>query len=207
MTTPVHARWQLAGLGMADSKAFARATGRDDNMGMEEHPALSSDSKCLAAKVCAIVLAMAGYVLLWSGFKPVVFSGVKADFSCFYRAGRMVAVGDGAQVYDLAAQSRYDRGLGSEFVDGSGRRFSLPFVFPPYALALLALPFVLRRALRWDDKPVVAALVAPVVFVPAVLALMQGQLSILMLLLFAIAFAGMAEGNDAQAGLALAFTT
>jgi hypothetical protein len=216
---------------MADSNAFARATGRDDNMGMEEHPALSSDSRCLAAKVCAIVLAMAGYVLLWSGFKPVVFSGVKADFSCFYRAGRMVAVGDGAQVYDLAAQSRYDRGLGSEFVDGSGRRFSLPFVFPPYALAvlapmsrlpyrwaelmwfaanagmLLALPFVLRRALRWDDKPVVAALVAPVVFVPAVLALMQGQLSILMLLLFAIAFAGMAEGNDAQAGLALAFTT
>lgn len=181
--------------------------------------------------LCAAAVAIAFYALVWSCFKPLVFSGMKADFSCFYRAGRMVAAGDAALVYDLRAQGRYDRGLGTEFVDGSGRRFSLPFVFPPYALAmfallsrlpyrwaelawyavnvgmLLALPFVLRRSLRWSDRQVALALLASVLFIPAVLSLMQGQLSILMLFLFAIAFAFLAEGNDAHAGLALALTT
>lgn len=177
------------------------------------------------------MLAIVCYGVVWNCFKPVVFSGVKADFSCFYRAGRMVTAGEAAHVYDLRAQSRYDRRLGTEFVDGSGHRFSLPFVFPPYTLLLFAalsrlsyrdaelvwfvanagmlvvLPFLLRRALAWSDKWVIAALVAPVVFVPALLALMQGQLSILMLLLFAMVFVCLTEGKDVQAGLALAFTT
>ena len=140
----------------------------------------------------------------------------------------MVIAGDGARVYDLTAQREYDQRLGTSFVDGQGRRFSLPFVFPPYALALfaplsrlpyrsaefvwylanagmlLALPFVLRKSLASSDKAIAAELLAPVLFVPAVLALMQGQTSILLLLLFSMAFAALAEGQDTFAGFLLA---
>ena len=172
--------------------------------------------------------AIVCYALIWIAFKPVVFSATRSDFSCFYRAGRMVVAGDGARVYDLAAQREYDQRLGTSFVDGQGREFSLPFVFPPYALALfaplsrlpyrraefvwyaanvgmlLALPFVLRKSLASSDKAIAAELFAPILFVPAVLALMQGQTSILLLLLFALAFAGLDEGKDTLAGCLLA---
>ena len=177
----------------------------------------------------AAAAAILSYALIWFWFKPMVFCATKSDFSCFYRAGRMVIAGDGARVYDLAAQRDYDRRLGTSFVDGQGRQFSLPFVFPPYALALfaplsrlpyrsaefvwyvlnagmlLALPFVLRRSLASSDKTIATQLFAPVLFVPAVLALMQGQTSILLLLLFAMAFAALDEGNDTLAGFLLAF--
>jgi len=177
----------------------------------------------------AAVAAIVAYVFIWTWFKPIVFSTTKSDFSCFYRAGRMVIAGDGAKIYDLEAQLAYDQRLGTTFVDGQGQQFSLPFVFPPYTLALfaplsclpyraaelvwyvanvgmlLALPFLLPRRVGSSDKAIAAGLLAPVLFIPAVLALMQGQTSILLLLLFAMAFATLAEGQEIAAGFILAF--
>lgn len=184
-----------------------------------------------AALLFAIVVAVMCYGSIWSCFKPQVFSGVKADFPCFYRAGRMVVTGDGARVYDLNAERQYDARLNTSFVDAGGHSFSLPFVFAPFVLLvfaplsrlpyseaeliwycanvcmLLALPFVLRRRLGWDNRGVVFALLAPLLFVPVTLALMQGQPSLLLLLIFAVAFADLSGGNDAQAGSMLALAT
>src|SRR5277367_4077007 len=170
-----------------------------------------------ALLLLAAAVAIAGYALLWVWLKPIVFSAKTSDFSCFYRAGRMVIAGDGARVYDLAAQREYDQRLGSSFVL-QGRQFSLPFVFPPYTLALFAplsrlpyraaeflwyaanagmllmLPLVLRKSLRSSSTSLAAQLLAPVFFLPAVLALLQGQPSILLLLLLAMAFAAFQAG-------------
>jgi len=179
----------------------------------------------------AAILAVLSYGWIWAGLRPIVFCNSSSDFSCFYRAGRMVIEGDGSRVYDLAAERQYDQRLGTGFLDKQGHSFSLPFVFPPYSLVLfaplaclpyrlaelawfvvnmgmlLALPFALRRRSQWRDKTIAAELLAPVLFLPVVLALMQGQPSILLLLLFAIAFAALAHGNDARAGMVLAFGT
>ena len=175
----------------------------------------------------AAAVAIACYAAIWLWFQPIVFSTTKTDFSCFYRAGRMVMASDGARVYDLAAQREYDQRLGTSFVL-EGRQFSLPFVFPPYTLALfaplsrlpyraaeflwyaanvgmlLALPFVLRQSLRSSSTSIAAQLLAPVFFLPAVLALMQGQPSILLLLLLAMTFAALDAGNETAAGVLLA---
>jgi hypothetical protein len=176
----------------------------------------------------AAAIALVGYALIWAGFKPMVFAGVKTDFSCFYRAGRMVVAGDGRLVYDLPAQAGYDARLGTRFVDGAGNTFSLPFVFPPYTLAvfaplaylpyryaeffwymanvamLLALPFALRKKLTWNVSATALAMLAPVLFIPAVLALMQGQPSILLLLLLAVVFGALSTGSQVIAGSLLA---
>ena len=184
-----------------------------------------------AAILWTAAIALAGYITIWTTLKPVIFAKNKSDFSCFYRAGKMVLAGDASRVYDLAAAQRYDRRLGTGFIDKQGRSFSLPFVFPPYSLTLfaalaclpyrnaelawfalnvgmlLALPFALRRRGEWQDNAVIAELLAPALFLPIVLALMQGQPSILLLLLFAMVFAALADGRDASAGMVLAFAT
>ncbi len=184
-----------------------------------------------AGLLLAIILTMIGYGLIWVCFKPLVFAGVKTDFSCFYRAGRMVVSGDGARVYDLNAERRYDARLNTQFVEAKGHSPALPFVFAPFVLLLfaplsrlpysqaelvwywvnagmlLALPFVLRRRLGWGDRGLIVALFAPVFFVPVTLALIQGQPSVLLLLIFAVAFAGWNRGNERLAGTVLALAT
>ena len=191
----------------------------------------STDARRRLAILLAAALAVLGYMIIWTRFKPVVFANTHSDFSCFYRAGRMVIEGDASRVYDLAAERQFDRRLGTNFVDGKGESFSLPFVFPPYSLAvfaplaclplrtaelawyvinigmLLALPFALRWRRQWKDQTIAAELLAPLLFLPAVLALMQGQPSILLLLLLALVFAALSQGQDARAGMALAFVT
>jgi Glycosyltransferase family 87 len=179
----------------------------------------------------AVAVAVICYGAIWGCFKPQVFSGVKADFSCFYRAGRMVVSGDAARVYDLHAERQYDSQLHTSFVDAAGHSFSLPFVFAPFVLLLfaplsllpysqaepvwygmnvgmlLAVPFVLRRKLGWGTRGVVIAILAPLSFVPVTMALMQGQPTILVLLIFALTFAALSAGNEVRAGTLLALAT
>lgn len=187
----------------------------------------ASERKALAI---AAAIAITGYFLLWLCVKPAVFKHSKSDFGTFYRAGRMVLAGDGSRVYDLAAEAQYDDALGTRAVDAEGNTVSLPFVFAPFALAiytplallpyrdaeklwyafnaamLLALPLLLRRRRVIGVKTCAVAMIAPLLFLPAILALMQGQPSVLILLLFALGYIDLANGNDARAGgwLALA---
>jgi hypothetical protein len=179
----------------------------------------------------AVLIAIAGYLALWMCVKPSVFRHSKSDFGTFFRAGRMVLAGAGPCVYDLAAESRYDDALGTKSVDTEGSSVSLPFVFAPFALIfyaplallpykaakavwyaanaamLLALPLLLRKHSVVGAKTCAFALIAPLFFLPVVLALMQGQPSILILLLFALGYGDLANGQDARAGCWLALAS
>ena len=190
----------------------------------------SDDLHCFPV-LLVVMVALGCYSLCWSGLKPKVFSGVQADFSCFYRAGRMVLAGDGTRVYDLNAERLYDARLKTSFVDSGGHSFSLPFVFAPFVLVvfaplsllpyrqsellwygmnvgiLLTFPFLIRNRLRWNQRTLIIALVAPAFFVPVILALMQGQPAILLLATFALTFANLAAGTELRAGAWLALAT
>jgi hypothetical protein len=181
----------------------------------------ATERKVLAT---AVAFAIAGYLTLWLCVKPAVFRHSKSDFGTFYRAGRMVLAGDGQSVYDLRAESQYDDALGTRSVDAQGNTVSLPFVFAPFALAiytplallpyqyaedvwyaanagmLLLLPFVLKRQRAIGVKTCAVAMIAPLLFLPAILALMQGQPSILILLLFTLGYTDLTNGRDARAG-------
>lgn len=96
---------------------------------------------CLGLALAALLLAQARLVINHDGnFYPNSTTPVGADLLVFYGAGRIVADGDGAQLYDPARQSSeqieilgIDRGLAI---------FPYPaFVAAPYAaLAKLSLP-------------------------------------------------------------------
>jgi len=138
----------------------------------------------------------------------------------------MVAGGDGARVYDLDAERSYDQALGTEVEDGRQRKLSLPFVFAPFVLALflplaalpyqqaelawyignvavlLSVPLLLRRHIK--PRIVMLCLLVSPCFVPAVLALLQGQPSPLILLFFALMYLDLCAGRDLRAGCWLA---
>jgi hypothetical protein len=181
----------------------------------------TTEQRIIAA---AVLIAIAGYLVLWLCIKPSVFARSRSDFGTFYRAGTMVLSGDGARVYDLSAEHQYDAALGTRSVDAEGNSVSLPFVFAPFALAfcaplallpyeqaeavwyainaamLLALPLLLRKRRLIGPRTSAIALIVPLLFLPVILALLQGQPSILLLLLFAMGYVDLADGKETRAG-------
>jgi len=159
-------------------------------------------------------------LLGWITFFPGALLHGHADFRQLYAAGYMVRTGHAGELYDIRAQQQFQDAL-----VGSDER-ALPFIRPAYQallfvpfsllpyrsaylaflavnLALLALAF---RALRshmshlmrvWRFLPVFLFLV----FYPISLALMQGQDSILLLLLLAWALAAVEGGHELRAGV------
>lgn len=143
----------------------------------------------------------------------------------------MVTNSDGARVYKLDAENEYDQALGMAATDTDGHRIHLPFVFAPFVLPvfatlswlsysdaalmwfavnvglLLIWPFLLGARLRWGNTALAFALCAPVLFLPATLALLQGQPSIVLLLLFTLVYLDLTNGNDLRAGCWLAMAT
>ena len=176
----------------------------------------------------ALAFTIAGYALLWICLKPAAFVERNSDFGCFYRAGRMVLAGEGAQAYDLHAEQRFDAQMGMRTFDGEGRFVSLPFLFAPFSLAwfallaclcypqaeaawyvanvamLLIIPFLLRRRSDRGTCYLICAWLVPLVFLPVILSLMQGQPSVLLVLFFAAAYADLRGGLEARAGCWLA---
>ncbi len=179
----------------------------------------------------ALLVSVAAYAFVWSVLRPRVFATSNADFSCFYRAGRMVTNGDGARVYNLHAEHEYDQALGMAATDPDGHRLHLPFVFAPFVLPvfaalswlsysdaallwfamnvglLLVWSFLLSDPLHWSNTALALALFAPALFLPATLALLQGQPSIVLLLLFTLVYLDLTNGNDFRAGCWLAMAT
>lgn len=188
----------------------------------------ATEQRILAA---VILIAIAGYLVLWLCVRPSVFARSRSDFGTFYRAGTMVLSGDGSRVYDLSAEQQYDAALGTRSVDAQGNSVSLPFVFAPFALAiyaplaalpydqaevvwyainagmLLALPLLLKKRLGMRLPSCAIALIVPLLFLPAILALLQGQPSILILLLFARGYADLGDGKETRAGCWLALAS
>lgn len=176
----------------------------------------------------ALVIVLVGYVMVWTTLRPATFAGRNTDFGCFYRAGRMVLAGEGARVYDLKAEHDFDKELGMQSFDGAGYFVSLPFMFAPFSLAcftplacldyaeaefawyvltvamLLAVPLLLRRRVAGSSGYLACCRIAPLLFFPVILSLLQGQASGLLLLLFAAAYADLREGRDFRSGCWLA---
>jgi len=162
------------------------------------------------------------FILLAFVVSLAVFVGTRlsaslqgTDFPDFYCAARMLAEGHGHQLYDAEVQRQYQARY-------AGRVGTL-YIHPPFeALAYLAVAWLpIRRAyllwlllnlaflgvsvrrlakeaiVPWDWRVVVAA---SLTFVPLLLCLLQGQDSLLQLLLVVLAFAALRRERAFAAG-------
>jgi Glycosyltransferase family 87 len=164
---------------------------------------------------CAAALMLVA-ALYWSAKEPSV---EKRDFSVTYLGARMVHLGLGPKVYDISEQ----RKLKATLLPNSE---PLIFEHPPFEALLLsplaALPY--RTAyLVWGAVNIVIWLVLPwllhpyapvprerlayfalwFLFMPLGVTLFQGQSSLLVLLLFSLAFISFKRGEEFRAGIAL----
>src|SRR5216684_6233378 len=165
----------------------------------------------------SLPILLAVQLLGWLTFFPTALRG-HADFRQLYAAGYMVRTGHAGQLYDTRAQQEFQDAL-----VGNDER-ALPFIRPAYQallfvpfsllpyrtaylgflavnLVLLAMTFwILRPNMRnlsrvWQGLPVFVFLV----FYPVALAHMQGQDSILLLLLLAAALVALEQGQERRA--------
>jgi Glycosyltransferase family 87 len=147
------------------------------------------------------------------------------DFTIFYTAGKCVNEGRGRQLYDLETQFALQRSFAPEV---KHRDNPLPFNHPPFEallfVPLAGLPYVtaylvwavfnlalilgfwtlLRPRLPSLQNLLPALpLLAMFAFFPLMVALLQGQDSILLLFLYGLAFSALASGRAFVAGLCL----
>jgi hypothetical protein len=149
-----------------------------------------------------------------------------ADFSIFYTAAKMIQHGQGAQLYDIAAQGRMESVLYPKVTTRGGTLIYdhppfeallyLPLAYVSYATAyiiwlvisvlllLLAVrllsPYMTEIKAAWAPLPILLYISSFLVFV----GLLQGQDSILLLLIFTLVFINLKQGRDFKAGLFLA---
>ena len=191
-------------------------------------PLVPADSPRKPMLRLAILLALAAMLAMhgWEFFRlrQEVGQGYP-DFTAFYSAGKCVLSGRGAEVYTMAGEARFQREFAAQV---KIRQSPLPFTHPPFEAALFAplalLPYqaaywtwnglsvmalfgflaLLRphvpNVWRWSRSlPITAALA----FFPVFVCLLQGQDSLVLLLLFAWAFVAMEKGHDSAAGFLL----
>ena len=162
------------------------------------------------------------FILVVFVFFVAAFAGARlsqsllgTDFPDFYCAARMLAEGHGHQLYDATVQRQYQARY-------SGRVGTL-YIHPPFeAVLYLAVSWLpLRRAyLLWSFLSLAflgasvrrlaneallpgdwrLGLAASLTFVPALLCLLQGQDSLLLLLLVVLAFTALRRGRAFAAG-------
>ncbi|HSA92264.1 MAG TPA: glycosyltransferase family 87 protein [Terriglobales bacterium] len=169
----------------------------------------------------ALVSVLAAYLWMVAGLRQKILEG-RMDFTAFYTGARLVADGRGADLYDARVQAEYQRNF-------AGRQTPLLFNHPPFELVLLLplawLPFphayaawmgVNLALLVWlaclrhpytRQFPYLRGLptlVAAAALFPVAWAMMQGQDSIPLLLLFALAWIALRRGQPFRAGCFLA---
>ena len=164
----------------------------------------------LVLQVCTLI----------SGISPV--RGGFIDFRSFYTAGHMLRTGHATQLYDYAAEQL----LQNTVVTPAPR--ALPMMSPPFtallfvplsllsfwpaytvfaiinilllvACIILVKPFLTALSSRWNPTPALLFLT----FLPAAIALLMGQLSILLLLLYSACFIALRRDRNFVAGLIL----
>lgn len=175
-----------------------------------------------------LLLALAGMMAMHAWVFLTLRQEVRQgypDFTALYAGGECVRVGLGPQLYDAETQARLQREFTAQVKIRQG---PLPFTHPPFEaalfapltffsypaaywvwnalslLALLAFVLLMRphipRLRAWSEAlPFLAALA----FFPVFVCLLQGQDSLLLLLLFGLAFGGMKDGGDFLAGVCL----
>lgn len=179
--------------------------------------------KRLVLTFCLTMLVLHAYTF-WS-VRRLVAAGY-ADFTSFYSAGLMLRSGRGRELYNAQAQQRTQE----QFAPAIRLRkdplpylrppfetlLFVPLTFLPYAKAYLlwntlclgvaiAVPFLLRSQLMALQQipPWMLALM-PLSFTPVFFALLQGQDSVLLLLLYALAYVCLRKGHERWAGCLLA---
>jgi hypothetical protein len=156
------------------------------------------------------------FAVFWADRPPTM---EKTDFSVTYVGSRMIYLGEGSELYDLAEQKRLKTSL---------LKNAEPLIYehPPFEALLLsplgALPYKtaylvwgLINVAVWLSLPWLLRPYAPVpreelgyltlwlVFAPLGVALFQGQSSIVLLLVYSLAFISLKQGGDFRAGAIL----
>jgi hypothetical protein len=176
--------------------------------------------------VVAFLVAMVfTHVVLAGAVWPRLRNGYQ-DFTIFYGAGQMVRHGQSSSLYDLAQQYEAQQRFAP---DVQIRHGALPYNHPPFeALLFVPLSFLhyLPAYLLWTvldllflavavlqlqrhlpglaTPPKWLLFLAAAGFFPVAIALIQGQDSMLLLLIFVLALVALQRGRDAQAGVILA---
>ena len=169
-----------------------------------------------------LALVAAAIVLLSAVFWSAHLAGVeKVDFSLTYVGARLVRSGLGSRVYDVELQ-RHTRD--SLFANPSPILFEHPpfeaVLFSPLAtlpfraaylvwglidaVILLLLMFFMRAYFPWP-RDSLGYVFLWLFFAPLAVALYQGQTSIVVLALFALAFVNLKSERELPAGVALGF--
>src|SRR5271165_1389877 len=176
-----------------------------------------------------VVLFLLGFVALHSLILWQVHDSILkgyGDFASFYTAGKILQRGQGARLYDRGLQWQIQQEFASTVTIRSG---PLPYIRPAYEallflplaylgypaayalwtalklLALFTIPFVLPPEACEAKRATSAALeiLACLAFFPIAFDLVQGQDSILLLLLLALALASLQRGAEGRAGIFL----
>ena len=175
--------------------------------------------KLLLWAALVAVLAVQGTML--HALRQRILDG-QADFTAFYSAARVVAEGRGGELYRFRTQLQFQHEFPS-------RRTPLLFYHPPFELLLFLplawLPFVHAYAvwmgvnlallvyLAYLRHPYsetflrfrgLLPLVLALAFFPVAWSIVQGQDSVLLLLLFSLAWIAMRRGQSFRAGCFLA---
>jgi len=173
-----------------------------------------------------LTLMLAGFALLhglifWQ-LHDSIFQGY-GDFASFYTAGKIVQQGESARLYDRGLQWQVQQQFASSVKIRNG---PLPYIRPPFE-ALLFLPFAYLNYpvafMAWTALKIMVLLVVPFLliketeglapvlspalqgllslgFFPIAFDLVQGQDSILLLLVLTLAFTSLQKESDFRAG-------
>jgi hypothetical protein len=183
----------------------------------------STGDKVQAVCVCFMIFLVLCQIGICFGGLSSALGGL--DFRTFYAAGHMVRSGEAFQIYDLVSEKRVQDAVVASRPEG------LPFFNPAYA----ALPFVLLSMFsykvayfvffalnltmavlaagvmrpylagltdKWQGLPIFLFLC----FFPVGIALREGQLSLIVLLLYCACFAATQTSRPFVAGLLLALS-
>jgi hypothetical protein len=144
------------------------------------------------------------------------------DFRAFYSAGRMVLDSHGSRLYSYSAQEQVQRSVISP--DDQ----TLPFLYPPFA-ALLFVPFawmpyklafasftlvsaialmlvsayLMKAKAAWIFLPAWGVPLCAICLVPVLIAVLQGQISLLLLLIYTASHIAFSRGRTTCTGLLL----
>lgn len=171
-------------------------------------------SEAVVALVAAAVMLFGA--VLWADRTPGI---TQADFSVTYVGARMVHLGLGSRLYDLSAQKEIKDSLqiGGKTLIYEHPPFEAFLLSPlgalPYktayllwgllsALVWLLIPFFLRPYLPTPADNLSYSLLW-LLFAPLWISLYVGQSSILMLLLYSVAFVLQKRGHDFPSGVAI----
>src|ERR1700722_18549407 len=184
-------------------------------------PDRSSPRPILVTFLAAMIVV---HAWMFFSFRKEIATGYP-DFTIFYTAGKCILQGRGRQLYDLETQFAIQREFASEV---KHRENPLPYNHPPFEALLFAplarLPYVAAylvwaafnitlilgfcKLLRpWLPSLLgflpVLPLLSMFAFFPVIMALLQGQDSILLLFLYGLVFSALATGRAFVAGLCL----